>query len=109
MPQVVFRAADNEAEEVSVEARAGGALGDLCDEHDAPVPFSCRSATCGTCRVVVLEGAELFLPPEPDEVDLLAIFGVGSVAPFTQRLACQAKLRAGEGRVVIRAVGDDEP
>ena len=41
------------------------------DEHEAAVPFSCRSANCGTCRIDVLEGIALLAPPADDELDVL--------------------------------------
>jgi ferredoxin len=84
---------------VEVDAPQGGRLLDLCDEHGAPVPFSCRSASCGTCRVEVLEGTELLEPAADDEIELLGIFGDD---PRHRRLACQARLYAGTGRVRVR-------
>lgn len=33
----------------TVDVPDGGELLDICDEHYASVPFSCRSATCATC------------------------------------------------------------
>ncbi len=83
-----------------VEAPQGGALVDLCDTHYAPIPFSCRSATCGTCHVVVVEGAEHFEPPNEAEAELLGILG----GPKTSRLACQAVVKAESGVVRLRSV-----
>lgn len=82
----------------TVEAPEGGPLVDLCDEHFAPVPFSCRSATCGTCHIVVLEGAALLEPPSEVEAELLQILR----GPEDTRLACQAVVRAGAGILKIR-------
>jgi len=104
MPTVIFEALDD-SDPVRIDAPDGGAIADLCDENDAPIPFSCRSANCGTCRIHVLEGGDLLLDAEDEELDVLDIF---AVAPPAQRLACQAKMRAGAGTVRIRAVGDDE-
>jgi 2Fe-2S ferredoxin len=89
---------------VEIDAPAGAALVDLCDEHDAPIPFSCRSASCGTCRIHVLEGAEDLLPAAQDELELLDVFNVGP--PF-MRLACQAKLRPGAVRLHVKAVQEE--
>jgi ferredoxin len=88
---------------LEVSAPEGGALIDLCDERSAPVPFSCRSASCGTCRIEVLEGAELLEPPADEELDVLDIFGDD---PQKTRLACQAKMKTGPGRLVIRPAED---
>ena len=81
-----------------VEAPGGGELVDICDEYFAPVPFSCRSASCGTCHVEVLEGAELLEPAEPREQELLDLIG----STGTSRLACQAKVRPGSGLLRLR-------
>jgi 2Fe-2S ferredoxin len=98
VPAVVFES--RVASPTEVAAPDGGPLIDLCDETNAPVPFSCRSASCGTCRVVVLEGAELFEPPRDEELDVLDAFGDD---PVDTRLACQARLKPGPGRVRVRA------
>jgi ferredoxin len=97
MPLVVFES--SEAPTLEVEAPAGTRLIDLCDERNAPVPFSCRSASCGTCRIDVLEGGELLEPPKDEELDILDIFGD---SPGRRRLACQARLGAGDGRLRVR-------
>jgi ferredoxin len=90
----------------TVSAEGGDGLVDLCDESPAQVPFSCRSASCGTCRVIVLEGAELLEPPGEDELELIEILGED---PKTNRLACQARLRGeASGRVIIRVPAFDE-
>jgi 2Fe-2S ferredoxin len=102
MPTVFFEG-NLFGNDLQVEVAEGGALVDVCDEHEAPVPFSCRSATCGTCRVEVLQGAELFEPRQPEEEDLLSIFG----DPGHFRLACQAKIRKADGLVRLR-IADDE-
>lgn len=83
-----------------IEAPEGGDLVDLCDEYLAPIPFSCRSASCGTCHVEVMAGAEFLEPPSEEEAELLAVLGGTSA----HRLACQARVRAGEGLVQLRAV-----
>lgn len=103
MPRIVFVGLENEVREV--HAPAGGAIVDLCDEHSAPVPFSCRSASCGTCRLIVLEGSELLAEAEDEELQVLDAFGAG---PPNQRLGCQAKVLAGSGLVKVRPARDDE-
>jgi 2Fe-2S ferredoxin len=89
---------------VEIDAPGGSALVDLFDEHQAPVPFNCRSASCGMCRVHVLEGADDLSPPAEDELDLLAVF---DQAPPLVRLACQARLRERAARVRVQAIEDE--
>jgi ferredoxin len=100
MPLVLFESTESGVPAVEANAPEGAALLDLCDDHHAPVPFSCRSAVCGTCRIDVLEGADLLEPPREDELDLLDSFADD---PGRRRLACQARVRAGGGRVRVRA------
>jgi 2Fe-2S ferredoxin len=76
----------------------GAELVDVADEVRLPIPFSCRSASCATCLIEVVEGAELLAEPNPDERGLLEILG----APAEQRLACQVRVLPGAGRVVVR-------
>jgi len=89
---------------VEIDAPEQAALVDLCDEHEAPIPFNCRMASCGTCRIHVLEGADELLPPAEDELDLLDVF---NLKPPHVRLACQAKLRPGATRVWIKAFQEE--
>jgi ferredoxin len=95
MPTIEFHASVGGPATLT-DAPEGGALIDLCDEARAPVELSCRSANCGTCRVEVLDGAALLAPPGPRELDALS----GLAASPTQRLACQAVVRAGGGHVL---------
>ena len=83
-----------------VEEPEGGALVDICDEHYAPVAFSCRSASCATCHVQIIEGAHLLEAPEAAELELLELIGAGA----DSRLACQARVRPGPGRLRLRPV-----
>jgi len=85
--------------EKRVEVPDGGEIVDICDQHFAPIPFSCRSASCGTCQVEVLEGEELLEPQNAAERDLLPLLGGKG------RLACQARVKANvEGVIRIRSV-----
>ena len=101
MPTVVFEKKGKPV--LTVSAPEGGSIQDMCDDHAAPVPFSCRSACCGTCRVEVLEGAENLDTPEDEELDVLDAFGQ---APPKHRLACCAKMKAGGGTVRVQAVDE---
>jgi ferredoxin len=89
---------------VEIAASPGARLVDLCDEHDAPIPFSCRAASCGTCRIHVLAGAEDLLPAEQDELELLDVF---NLRPPDVRLTCQAALGPAATTVRIKAFHDE--
>jgi 2Fe-2S ferredoxin len=102
MPSMVFEG-NALGPAVSVDAHEGGRLIDVCDDVRAPVAFSCRSASCGTCRVEVIAGHDLIEPAAQDERDILALFA----APASQRLACQAVARSGPGLIRLRCVIDD--
>jgi len=79
----------------------GTRLVDVTDDHPATeVPYSCRSASCGTCRVRVIAGAEALSPPDEDEQDVLEIFGNEPGV----RLCCQVRLERDTERVVLRLV-----
>jgi ferredoxin len=81
----------------------GGSLADLCDEKNAPIPFSCRSASCGTCCIEVLEGENQLLAPADEELDVLD--ALDRKAP-KHRLACQAIAKGGQGLLRIRSVDE---
>jgi len=92
---------DDASEPVQVTAKPGQELVDICDEALAPIPFSCRSATCATCQVVVLAGAELLEPPGEEERELLTLLR----CPENTRLACQARLAKGHGVLRLKPIG----
>lgn len=103
MARVIIESSD--AASTVIDAPEGGRLLDLCDDTLAPIPFSCRSANCGTCRVDVLEGIAELSPPEGEELAVLAIFGDD---PTKRRLACCAiVIASGSGSAVrVRAVSN---
>jgi ferredoxin len=93
---------------VSGEVGERERLLDVCDRLRAPVSFSCRSASCGTCIVEVREGEALLEPAGADEREVLAVFEAGP----SQRLACQAVIRPGPGALRLASIeaaieGDD--
>jgi 2Fe-2S ferredoxin len=86
-----------------VEVPQGGAICDVCDEKEAPIPFSCRSASCGTCCLVVLEGEGELTAPADEELDVLDALGY---EPPKYRLACQAQMKPGTALVRVRSVDE---
>lgn len=103
VPKIEFEASSAGRSKV-VDRPEGGDLLDICDDVLAPIPFSCRSASCATCEIKVLEGIEFFEPPNDDEADLLGILGKKD-----HRIACQARIRSGAGLIRLRAVAVGPP
>ena len=98
---VMVEFADSSARVLLVAcASDGGPLLDICDDHGAPVPFACRQARCGTCRVVVVAGAEHLASPEADELELLSALG----SARRTRLACRTRLLPGSGTVRLEVL-----
>ncbi len=73
------------------------------DEPRAEIPYSCRSASCGTCRVAVLEGADAFPAPEDDELHVLDLM----LSPEGVRLACQLKCVRDVPRIVLEVAPEE--
>ena len=85
-------------EDLLVEAPTGTALQRIADAAGADITFGCRTGSCGTCRVRVVDGLEHCSEPGPEERDFLK----GLDAPPDQRLACQVTVH---GDVVIDYLG----
>jgi ferredoxin len=79
-------------------APVGERVLDLCDEAGSPISLSCRSGTCGTCRVAVIEGASLVAPPTLLELQTLR---EQNAAP-NERLACQLVVTGSSGTLGFR-------
>ena len=99
MPKIEFLASIAGSAK-QADAPDGGVLLEICDAALAPIPLSCRSASCATCHIEVLEGGELLEPPEDAEQDLLDIIG----GPPNSRLACQAIVKPGPGLIRLRSL-----
>lgn len=78
---------------------SGDRVLDACDDAGASIRFSCRSATCGICRVRIVEGSELVEPADKDELEVLARFGSST----DQRLACQLIVATDQGSLRIES------
>ena len=63
-----------------------------------------RHTHSGTAMIHVLEGANLFMDAEDEELAILDVFGA---SPDEQRLACQAKLRPIAGKIRVRAENEE--
>ena len=65
-----------------------------CIPNEGPIPVECRSASCGTCWIGILGGAEKLSPVERHEAQRVKVFGYADLQEGTTpiiRLACQAK------------------
>jgi ferredoxin len=65
-----------------------------CIPNEGPIPVECRAASCGTCWVGVIGGAEKLSPVEKHEAVRMKVFGYVDLQEGTRpliRLACQAK------------------
>jgi len=100
-----LRVRSQSGQEKQITVQGPARLLDLCDAHKLPVPFSCRSASCSTCCVEVLEGEGLLAPPEDEELDVLDELGL---APPRFRLACVARVNSASGRLVLGAENPPE-
>ena len=99
VPKIIFEA-DRPGRTKEATVAGAGELVDLADELLAAVPFSCRSATCGTCICQVLEGGDLLEEPNEDEAELLELMG----SKGESRLCCQARYRDAAGVIRLRAL-----
>ena len=71
-----------------------------CTAGEGPIPVQCRSASCGTCWVGVISGAEKLSPVEERERKLMPQLGyidTDETRPLI-RLSCQAR---GTGAVTV--------
>ena len=71
-----------------------------CTIDEGPIPVQCRSASCGTCWVGVLGGAEKLTEVSPRERKAMQLFGyidTDDPKPII-RLSCQAQ---GEGAISL--------
>ncbi|NBO37749.1 (2Fe-2S)-binding protein [bacterium] len=85
-------------EDLEVEVPAGTRLPEVVEASGADITFGCKSGTCGTCRVRVVEGIENLSQPTPEERDFLAAL---SARP-NERLGCQFCI---QGDVSIDYIG----
>lgn len=94
-PAAVFTAIAGQelASAAQAEQRDYRAMDPRCTPGEGPIPVECRAASCGTCWVGVIGGAEKLSPVVPhDEGKRMKTFGYINTAeprPLI-RLACQA-------------------
>jgi ferredoxin len=96
-----------EGQEIATAAQADAreyrAADPRCTPGEGPIPVECRAASCGTCWVGVLAGADrLSSMVERDERRPLRVFGYGEPTGATPivRLACQARVHGAVSIVI---------
>lgn len=72
-------------EDMDVEVPEGTRLIDVVDASGADITFGCRTGTCGTCRVRIVEGMDKLSSHTSEERDFLSAL---DAAP-DERLGCQ--------------------
>ncbi|WP_139167201.1 2Fe-2S iron-sulfur cluster-binding protein [Chromobacterium sphagni] len=97
MPTIIFENPPENPQ--TAQIAEGTSLASACDASGAPVPFHCRRGNCGTCRVAVLDGAEMLAVADAHERSVLAVFGLSAPA---HRLACQVQMLEGAGQIRLR-------
>lgn len=85
--------------ELKVEGLQGAILLDAAEEAGNFLPFGCRTAKCGVCRVEVVEGTLT----EPGTLESLTLERFR--CSENMRLACQARV---DGPVTVRTVHPKE-
>jgi 2Fe-2S ferredoxin len=74
---------------LTLEATPGETIIELCERRrGTSIIFGCRNASCGSCLVSVVQGAENLSVIEPREQALLKCM----YAEPNDRLACQCKI-----------------
>ncbi len=89
---------DGKEPDRAMDVAPGTLLMDACEQHGTAVEFSCRAASCSTCRVQVLAGAELLAPADAWERELLLALG----NPAATRFCCSARLAADAASGTVR-------
>ena len=102
MPEIVFPggggpASDGKSKRV-IAAEEGDSLLDAALSAGILIYHTCGgNASCSTCRVVILQGAEYLSPIEEAESEVMDAFDLKSPC----RLSCQARIFGGRVEVEI--------
>jgi len=91
MAEIVF-----ESDNISKEVPDNSKIATIADEVQASLPFGCREASCGACKLLVIEGMENLSDVIDDEIDVLGESKINE----GYRLGCQISVKS--GKVIIR-------
>ena len=81
------------------EVPEGTSFVEFCQENDAPHDFGCTVGSCGTCRLVLEEGADNVNPVTEEEQDTIFMVTTEEGA----RLGCQLIVN---GDIALRPAED---
>ena len=96
LPKITITLTDGEGNEETVQAAAGSSVAFATANMARPLATGCSDATCATCRVEIVAGAENITPQSEGERKCLE----ENKHPAALRLGCQAEIR--QGVVTIR-------
>jgi ferredoxin len=91
------------------DVKEGEIIYDALYERGLELPHGCLSGSCGACRIEVMEGADLLVPPGAIETDTInaiteecvKLHGENFIHNKTIRLSCRAKIL---GDILIRPI-----
>ncbi len=91
-----------------VKVPEGSVIFDALDDQDITLPHGCLSGSCGSCRVVILEGIENISAPSVVEADTISSLKeslkslIGDKIVSTDlRLTCRAKVLSGSIKIGV--------
>lgn len=94
----------------SGEIELGQPIFDQLDSQDFKLPFGCLAGSCGSCVILVLEGADLIKAPGTIESDTVShLVSTSKIIPPSEentwqyRLSCRAKMEK-EGKLVLGVI-----
>ena len=93
MPKITFLKTGE-----AFDVPAGTSFLEFCQTHDAPHEFGCTVGSCGTCVLVLEQGATNVNPISSEELETVEMCTSVSGA----RLGCQLKV---QGDIALRPAG----
>lgn len=91
-----------------IEVSEGSVIFDALDDQNVTLPHGCLSGSCGSCRVIILEGTENISQPSVVETDTieslknsLKIVHGDKIVSADLRLTCRAKVLSGSVKIGV--------
>ncbi len=110
MHTVLFR--DENGNEKTFELEDNEIIYDGLAERHLELPHGCLSGSCGSCKVLICEGADHLSPPRTVEADTIAhvtetykkLHGEKVFKGYPLRLSCRARVK---GNITIELIKND--